>query len=690
MPLLSVLGMERLFESACRQCQDVLRYGWPRERMDFEYAEKSAKLDGCRPCLLVYRAITELDICGSFRPPQWNINELYLYRGGRRDSEEPHLKLKVKLWHPESSWGYHGYHTKWLTLFTTRDMDPAWEWAGLIPKLTPDFGSTASEKSLEWTREMLKKCEETHTKVHCNKKFRPRLPTRILDVGTGPWHPQQDIKLYVTKKETQRYMCLSHCWGTVKTIKTTTANFSEFQKRIRWDNLPLTFQDAVHFTRRLGFRYLWIDSLCIVQDDINDWKRESVKMAEVYQGAALTIAAAVAKGDDYGLHSSAANAFPPIHTLEWPGVHGGQIHFSEYAFNGKDKHIDSVFHKDSRVQSDEFPLLSRGWVVQERLLSRRFLLFTSHELIWECGQESTCECESDRKIIRSQPMTSEHFPKDEFWRQFALPLMEQGTGDFGCGTWQGRTWRQLVTYFVRRNLTMPTDRLAAISGMAKEFHARRKCRYIAGLWEDTFVYDLAWGSEGPLEDRKGRVFPPQAPSWSWASVQNPYIDFYSIYPHKEKPLPGLEIVKVDCQSSGEDGFGGPIYGSVTLRGHIIEATYTIQKPYDKSSLWYLQVEKIGQWRSTTNDREWGKIEVDCNRSEEGWVEYLGGEPIYLVPLLGDLGSRDIQDGMIHGYLTLLVLKCIDKKSRTFERLGMFRRGWEELGVPATEETIVIV
>jgi len=116
------------------------------------------------------------------------------------------------------------------------------------------------------------------------------LPTRVLDVGVeGRSH---DIKLITLGTEEVKYIALSHCWGDSRSILTTTKlTLKPRQQNIEFNDLPRTFQDAVQITRALDVRYLWIDSLCIVQDDEDDWQVESGRMAEIYLGSYLTVAA---------------------------------------------------------------------------------------------------------------------------------------------------------------------------------------------------------------------------------------------------------------------------------------------------------------------------------------------------------------------------------------------------------------
>ncbi|KAK0711714.1 heterokaryon incompatibility protein-domain-containing protein, partial [Lasiosphaeris hirsuta] len=158
--------------------------------------------------------------------------------------------------------------------------------------------------------------------------------------------------------ESGEYVALSHCWGARRhapACATTRASLGERQARVPWSALPPTFRDAVALTRWLGRRYLWVDALCVVQDDVHDWLREARRMHGVYEGAWLTVAAASAPDARAGLFAADP---PPAHV----------------------------------TAARELPLLTRAWALQERRLAPRVLYFTQRELAWECREACACEC----------------------------------------------------------------------------------------------------------------------------------------------------------------------------------------------------------------------------------------------------------------------------------------------------------
>lgn len=192
-----------------------------------------------------------------------------------------------------------------------------------------------------------------------------QMPTRLIHILDSKIHLE-------TTQESSfvRYLALSHCWGKSPKLRTLTSNLSAFCTEIPYDRLPLNFQEAIKVARGLRISYLWIDSLCIVQDDVEDWEREAGRMGQVFSNAYCTIAATSAASSDEGFLTRHGN--PPLYaTIETPD--GGILHVSEFMGD---------YHQDVELA----PLNTRGWVLQERALSRRTLHFTQTQVYWECGK----------------------------------------------------------------------------------------------------------------------------------------------------------------------------------------------------------------------------------------------------------------------------------------------------------------
>jgi hypothetical protein len=216
-------------------------------------------------------------------------------------------------------------------------------------------------------------CCENHQ--DCSNSDAP-LPTRLLDVGAGL---DQTVKLVEPSPgQKGRYATLSYCWGSPQTSVTTTRDSHQANiSGIPVATLPKTIQDAITMTRHLGLRFLWVDALCIFQDDEDDWSRESARMLEVYSNAHVAIAANRARGSADGLFHNR----PPRSeaAIEVPGL--GEVR-ARLVDIGDELRWGHVF------DFPDEPLMDRGWALQERILSRRILHYNSNQLYFECRYRS--------------------------------------------------------------------------------------------------------------------------------------------------------------------------------------------------------------------------------------------------------------------------------------------------------------
>lgn len=229
------------------------------------------------------------------------------------------------------------------------------------------------------------------------------LPSRVIDVG--PEDGSQQPFLYMPdSSHLGLYLCLSHRWGGAKVLQTLMGDpvgtpngrkgtFSQFQSAIPIESMPKTFRDAVQVTRALSFRYIWIDSLCIVQDRPSDWEAEAKKMGGYYRNACLTIVAGSAVSADSGLF------FPNTHPAVPCHIGSVSLEVPNCRHHGAEPHTFPLFAREPRMARSGFsfgakpayPLDERAWVMQEEVLSARSLIFTTEGLYWECTQMSASE-----------------------------------------------------------------------------------------------------------------------------------------------------------------------------------------------------------------------------------------------------------------------------------------------------------
>ncbi|RGP79327.1 hypothetical protein FLONG3_2556 [Fusarium longipes] len=328
------------------------------------------------------------------------------------------------------------------------------------------------------------------------------LPTRILRVGAneGAACP---IQLHINEKDLcGSYLALSYCWGPLQSSSRRNnlsqlehKNLRDLQKEIKMEDLEQTVQDAVYMTRQLGFDYLWVDRFCILQDDDEDKKREFSRMATTYKNAVLTLAAATAEAASEGFlnrGSKTQTPFLPDQKFEIPMDDGrkGAIYLSE------------------RLYQPAHPLDTRGWTLQEFMLSSRMLIFSDYQLLWQCKQTELQSVTGDEDGLEYQQHL-ESLP----WAAF-----EDTSGpSFGAHDSEKLyLWKTILRQYTERNLTNAEDRLPAITGIIVELQSVWKDTAIYGHWKEWFIQLLAWYK--PEDEPAKERFLRRAPSWSWASV----------------------------------------------------------------------------------------------------------------------------------------------------------------------------
>lgn len=317
------------------------------------------------------------------------------------------------------------------------------------------------------------------------------LPDRLGDVGPADG-AVEPVLIDTTRGITGPYLALSHCWGGTIPYRTLRRNKDKLCKRIDVSQLSQNFKDAVEVTRWLDFRYIWIDSFCIVQDDRKDWLDQSTKMASIYSGAFLTISATRSASFNEGF---LAERHPDtILCLSRILPRGVEV----YVRDDEKLHQCHVDVDGGRTYTREPspPLFDRGWALQERLISPRLLHFMEHELIYECEAGLRCECAVD------------HTPDGSMKHRTANDSRDN-------------VWEMLVEKYTRMRLTYPRDILPAFSAIARSLTVSR---YLAGLRVDYLLHDLLWSAAETKDIYTGErrtAFRPgtyTTPTFSWASV----------------------------------------------------------------------------------------------------------------------------------------------------------------------------
>jgi hypothetical protein len=507
-------------------------------------------------------------------------------------------------------------------------------------------------------REWVNECISSHKSSAC-KPYNDAacLPTRVIYVGKH----DLNLRLHISGPgQRARYVALSHCWGGSKPLITTTENISSYIVNLPYERLPRTFYEAIIVTRAMGLDYIWIDSLCIIQNSIEDWTNEAACMATVYENAFVAISADAAVDCQAGFLDKPARLVGPSASVpyelgnvlgrSWKGI----MHIREkgplmrqmpvHGWHPGTLILEPPLQKGAG-SSDQIPvclqaqddaavskLSTRGWVLQERLLSPRTLYFGPSELGWECRTCIKCECTA----------TSARSRRGESLLKCALDRKD---------------WAKLVKEYTRMNLTVPEDRLPAISGLASAMlRLQPNDRYLSGLWESTLADNLMWHVDPKVSSLRARFDKYYAPTWSWAHVIAPinYRGFSATRVSKQ-----FEILEINYDGGSVNPFGPPRQRAFLLvRGLVVSARITRLRT---------GVDVVKPWQNdASRDLPQIRAILDHNHSS-----VLKDQKILF--LMIRVGGYHGLDGLL---LRMASVKC-DKRENIFERFGYgyARRGY---------------
>lgn len=257
--------------------------------------------------------------------------------------------------------------------------------------------------------------------------------------------------------------------------------------------LARNFQDAILFTHQMGLFYIWIDSLCIMQDDLQDWARESAQMDKIYYNAAIVIAASQAKDSLEGfLDKRTQRSYTPTN-MTFSGIYGEvTIYPVPLRLAGDPTRL---------AEMENEPLTARGWALQERYMAQRTVHFTQDQVLLESKGEVLAEDSG-----------------------FAVHLPSRSPFALRSRTGKDIAWTQVVERYSKRKLTRAQGKLPALAGLAAYFSSiyedrtsNQENRYLAGLWSLDLVKHLCW--QVPYKQSpQARPGEYRAPTWSWASI----------------------------------------------------------------------------------------------------------------------------------------------------------------------------
>jgi hypothetical protein len=432
------------------------------------------------------------------------------------------------------------------------------------------YSDSASKECISVAEEWLRTCLHEHKECSPLRAHASPLPTRVIDVGDENSYP----RLVTSNGKIEPWIALSYCWGGDSQFVFNDRTMHDLHRGIPLNSFPATLRDAVVITRSLGIKYIWIDALCIKQDSAEDWVREAAKMREVYSGAILTIVA----GNSPSTHSGIFSQRKPGKraTLEWR---------------------DSTNSRPNKVQLrpgselwdhalSSSPLMSRGWTLQEGLLSPRTISYGAQQMIWECPCYQADE--SGRITQATEDYRSKGFIQNLIRIQDAEKTKPQSfleklvvRSSKPEKWWKSYDiadpydkWNDIAEQFMCRSLTKDFDALPALSGLARVFQHVLNDEYCAGLWKKDILSTLMWNRSprypADLSTRFDLARPSDylAPSWSWTSILGKQSSMSNSWQTREALQVSAhsvtKIVSLRTFQKGEDPFGQVTGGELVL------------------------------------------------------------------------------------------------------------------------------
>lgn len=451
-------------------------------------------------------------------------------------------------------------------------------------KLDPNLGS---EYNFSIARNWITTCSEKHDE--CPSREDKPLPSRVINVGSD----DQEPFLVFTNHGNGKFIALSHCWGgsVAKEAQLTTETVEDFKTRIPMAVLPANFVDAVLITRALGFKYLWIDCLCIKQDSREDWDVESKHMGDIYHDAIITLAAAAAfKATDGMLHTFSTydfNGGPPI-----------KLQLSKDS--NPEQTIDLVPRDSTREDLSHLlrtgPLANRGWTLQEEILSPRTLYYGNQQIHWQCLHHySSADGIHDYDVHWKRAFRYERI-KDRIFNQKSN--LDSGSSPVLKSVAQIliEYHDQMVVDYCTRSLTFPSDRYPAFSGIATLVHNELRTggypdtEYMAGIWSSHFREGLMWyfgdGAIPSISSSSMKAPVSLIPSWSWASVSGCLKNLYT-KTLVDTPLDPVLVEHSVCLASANP-YGAVTNAELVLDGYVLpmrSAEYEVEYPTSGCIFW---------------------------------------------------------------------------------------------------------
>lgn len=516
-------------------------------------------------------------------------------------------------------------------------------------RINRDVGSP---ESFVRARSWLEECSEAGIK-HDECRIVPQMkhgdiPARLLDVEDS--NDCAFITLREMNPSEEVLWCsLSYCWGGDQSSKLTKSRLSEYLRQIPLHSLPATLRDAVVVTRQMGFRYLWVDSMCIIQDSDEDKAAELVKMPRIYGSSQLTISASSATTSNEG--------FLQIRNLPF-GV-TKTVRLRVALRNGSTGSI-LLAHREPPFTSYTEPTNMRAWCFQERMLSRRVIDFGTRQMRFVCRSKSF---------------------RDGGASSMADPGLD-GTG--GTGLWRENVaaaevsdervnrWTAIVNAYSLRKLKFAGDRLVALAGVSEEYASKYRLTFVAGMWKEDLHKYLCWSLPGTTSPVRAEEY--VAPTWSWASTAD-HISFA----HDTLGSIAYGVVSCTTRPVMESlPYSAVAAGTLVLRGQLKAAKWTYKRRRRENGHLYLD-ESVLVFNVNSQEMSFDRSRIRLESSEEhGTTLFLG----FVKPDFMDENHLQEQEGSEQLWCmklrnrstkrgTMCLLLTFNEDGGTFQRRGLF-------------------
>ncbi|KAK5721347.1 hypothetical protein LTR17_014636 [Elasticomyces elasticus] len=654
--------------------------------------------EGCVICsILIKGAYLVIQQAGALCPKSWETSMSIQSSTETESAPGAPLVVKLETTDPEAGLSY----PAWLEYYATNDHP-----------LTPIFGlatheaeSGACHNSFDRIMQWILECDANHEK--CRSEKTTFLPTRLLEVSQ---HGEPSIRLIETSHESfsarPKYVALSYCWGAAENQKLTKESISQMKEEVPWSTIPQLIRDAVIFTTRLGLCYLWVDSLCIIQDDDHqtDWIRESARMGDVYASSYLTLAAT--SSEDTTQSFFTAPRFRAYASVLVPERSPGDT---------------QIFVRQANYHRTTGPLHKRAWTLQEFIVSRRVLEYTSREAVFHCNHDSRCECGTiSQSTQHADTLLFRRRWRDLVYKAHASNKGAQTLRDYDLA------WLSVVQAYSGRALTRSSDRLPALAGVAQTYHnmLHPGDTYLAGLWKSNFIQGLSWqrrlrSKGGYVRSRLALPAGGQAPSWSWTSVEGS-ITYVGI----DFRMATATVDRVVCEPVSELNPWGKVApeASMTLTGPAMDVFIRAEwyePEYDES------YDVIGDAQGSKDHfaldqrrqipgryaLDWGAKAAKCAAFKSGWfrtffsdahlesvtLSLTDGQSFESARRSPDPEASVSQNCRVrlfriawieHSHVTALVLGYVRQNSRqvvVYQRLGIVHLEWSEEAESITKD-----